>query len=177
MAYILGVFVILAAGIFFAILYVSHAYSTLAGSPFVPSSKNEVAHALAEVKLKKGSTFIDLGCGDGRVVMTAVKLYQVKGLGIDINPLLILYARFRAKRDNHNTAFMRQSIFEADIASMDTIFLFLMPKLINKLTPKLISEASKDTLIISHGFPIPALADKLDHKREARPFPTFFYRV
>lgn len=63
------------------------------GPPFVPTPQKTVNEILKKLNLKKGMVFYDLGCGDGRVVRSAVKHYGVIGIGVDLNPFLITYCR------------------------------------------------------------------------------------
>jgi len=69
------------------------AFIALFGPPFVPTPQKTVNEILKKLKLKKGTVFYDLGCGDGRVVRSAVKNYGVTGIGVDLNPFLIFYCR------------------------------------------------------------------------------------
>jgi cyclopropane fatty-acyl-phospholipid synthase-like methyltransferase len=148
------------------------------GSPYVPTKDKEAEFFLKEAKLKKGQIFYDIGCGDGRIVRTAVKEYQVKGTGIDINPLLIWLAKFLAKTKKvKNVEFITKNIFDVDLRKVDVLYIFLMPKLIEKIFPKLKKELKKGALVISHGFVVEGLKKNLIHKIDHTPFPTYFYRV
>lgn len=148
------------------------------GSPYVPTKNKEIELFLKEANLKKGQIFYDLGCGDGRIVRMAVKRYRVKGTGFDINPLLIFWARFLARIKKIKEAkFVTKNIFSVDLRQVDVLYLFLMPKLIEKLFPKLKNELRKNTLIVSHGFVIEGFKKKLIKKIDHRPFPTYFYKI
>lgn len=148
------------------------------GSPFVPTSKKELINFLKEAGIKKGQLFLELGCGDGRVVKTAVKEYGARGIGIDINPTLILYARFRAWLSRtKNLEFKVQNLHKTDLSQADIIYLFLMPELIKKLEPRLKAGTKKNADIISHGFKIVGW-EKYNFKTiPNKPFPTYYYRL
>lgn len=153
-------------------------YSSFKGSMYVPSKKKEVEEILKSIKLKKGQVFMDIGCGDGRVVQTAVKNYKVQGIGIDINPMLILIARSRSLwMKIRGIKFKTQNIFNTDLKQVDVLYIFLLPELIKKITPKLQKELKKGALVISHGFRIMDWEKKLTKTRKQKPFPTYFYRV
>lgn len=147
------------------------------GSAYVPTRKKEIKKILKVANLKSGQIFYDLGCGDGRVVEEAVKTYKVKGWGIDINPVLIFWSNLKSRfKKINNLQYKAQNIFDVDLRNVDVIYLFLMPKLLVKLAPKLKKEARKNTLVISHAFKIDPFDSLLFKKLEGKPFPTYFYR-
>ncbi|PJC80774.1 hypothetical protein CO008_00990, partial [Candidatus Roizmanbacteria bacterium CG_4_8_14_3_um_filter_36_12] len=112
--------------------------------------------------------------GDGRIVRTAVKHYNVKGVGIDINPLLIFWAKILG---TNGIQYKLENIFETDLKQSDYIYIFLMPKLIEKLALKMNKEVKKGAIVISHGFPIKGWEKKLIKTLKRIPFSTYFYRV
>jgi len=154
-------------------------YSSLMGSPYVPTGNKIILDILKEVKFKRNGLFIELGSGDGRVSRIAVKTYQVKATGVDVNPLLIIWSNLLTKIQgiNKNCHFSRKNIFDIDYSQADYLYIFLMPDIIKKLTPKLNRELKKGAIIISHGFPIIDFKNKLIKKAERRPFPTYYYKV
>ena len=153
-------------------------YSSIMGAPYVPTSKKHIDEILKKANLDKGQTFMELGSGDGRLVRRAVQVYGVKGIGIDINSLLVLLSRLLAARQHlKNIIFIRQNIFVADFSKADVLYLFLMPETIKKLLPKLEKELPRQSLIISHGFKITGWESKLIDLIKSEPFSTFFYRI
>lgn len=162
---------------FFAVFTIFLIYSSLKGAPYVPTNKKEILTILKQAKLKKDQIFLDLGCGDGRIVRQAVDLFDIKGIGIEINPLLILWAKFLAKTQKlSNIEFRLFDIVNKDIPLANVIYLFLFPKLIEKIVPKLSQQLNNGTLIISHGFKIKQFSKFLIEKIDRYPFPTYFYR-
>ncbi len=162
----------------FAVYMIFLIYSHLKGSPYVPSKNKEIEYILSQAKLKPGKILYDLGCGDGRVIRLASSLYRVKGVGVDVNPLLLWWARFWSKRQNlTNISFKRQNLMDTDISAADYIYVFLMPELIKKLSPRLKEQAKKNCLVISHGFKIIGWEDHLVNTISHKPFPTYFYRL
>lgn len=154
-------------------------YSSLKGSPFVPTEDKKINQILALAGLKKNQVFYDLGCGDGRVVIEAVKNFKVKGIGIDINPLLIKIAKLKSKIKkipSEKINFLCQDILKTNLKNGDYIYLFLMPKLIERLKPKL-AKLKKGTIIISHGFKIENWESKLIKEKKDRPFSTYYYQI
>ncbi|MGB9883671.1 MAG: hypothetical protein ACPLRN_04150, partial [Microgenomates group bacterium] len=146
-------------------------YSLLKGSPYVPTNNKTILRILKEANLKKDKIFMELGSGDGRVTRLAVTQFGVKGIGFDINPLLVFWSNFLSKpilKDKKIIKFLNQDVLEADFKKADYLYLFLLPELIKKLIPRFNKQLKKRAIIISHGFPIPGwekkLIKKLDNK-------------
>ena len=179
--YLIALFLLLVFLIFMSIYGLSLIISSLYGAPYVPTNKKLALEILKEIKFKKNGLFVELGSGDGRIVRTAVKEYQVKGVGVDINLLLIFWSKTlkfldpRLRRDDRLT-FIQKNILKFDLTKADYIYLFLFPALIEKLVPKFDKELKKGTVIISHGFPVNEYKNKLIKKVERNPFPTYYYR-
>lgn len=148
------------------------------GAPFVPTSSKIIDEILQEARLRKDQLFIELGSGDSRVVSSAVKKYGVKGIGYDLNLLLIFYSRITTKlKGIKNINFFKQNIFDANIENANVIFLFLMPKTLIKLKSKILNECKKEVLIISHGFKIAGWEKYLINIQQRKLFPTYFYKI
>lgn len=153
-------------------------YSDYKGSPFVPSKDKEIEIILREANLKEGQKFADLGCGDGRVVRHAAKSYKMRAVGIDINPILIYYAKFITRlKKIKNAEFLAKDIFAVNLNEFNVVYLFLMPKTISRLVAKFKSELKKGSYLISHGFEIKDFKSKLYKKIPNSPFPTYFYKI
>lgn len=153
-------------------------YSSIKGSPYVPTKNKQISEILENIPFKKGMKFLDLGCGDGRVIMLAVRKYKVRGVGIDINPMIVAWARLKAHFAKlSGVEFRVENIFKTALGDFDIVYLFLMPELLTKLEPKLAKETKKAALIVSHGFKIEGW-DKYCYKTLSRkPFSTYFYRL
>lgn len=153
-------------------------YSSIMGAPYVPTSKKHIDEILKKASLKKGQVFMELGSGDGRIVRRAVQVYGVKGIGVDINSLLIMLSKFLASRQHLvYVAFLNKNIFDVDFSSADCLYMFLMPETIKKLLPKMEKEIKKDALVISHGFKITGWEKKMAYMIKSEPFSTFYYKI
>lgn len=162
----------------FTVFWISLIYSDLKGSPFVASKVKEIKYILKEAHLKKGQKFYDLGCGDGRVVRKAVELYGVCGVGIDVNPCLIYWSRLMSKFQKlKNVAFKVGDISKIDFRDAQVIYIFLMPKFLKILQPQLKAKLRPNTLVISHGFKLEEMKNRLFKTIPHTPFPTYFYRI
>jgi ribosomal protein L11 methylase PrmA len=96
----------------------------------------------------------DLGCGDGRIVVTAAKEYGAHGVGIDIDPQRVAEARanVEAAGVGDKVKILEQDLFETDLSPATVVTLYLLPSLNLKLKPKLFAELKPGTRIVSHAF-------------------------
>jgi SAM-dependent methyltransferase len=122
--------------------------------PYVPTAEDVVAEMLSTAAVKKGDILYDLGCGDGRIVITAAQQFGVRGVGIDIDPVRIKEARLNAEKAGvtNLVKFIEQDLFEAKIGEATVVTLYLLPSINLKLRPKLFRELKPGTRIVSHAF-------------------------
>ena len=122
--------------------------------PYVPTAEDVVAEMLKTAGVRKGDVLYDLGCGDGRIVITAAKEFGVRGVGIDIDPVRIKEARANAERSGVAglVKFIEQDLFDARIGEATVVTLYLLPQINLKLRPKLFRELKPGTRIVSHAF-------------------------
>jgi phospholipid N-methyltransferase len=158
---------------------VSLLFSAFKGAPYVPTSRRQLQSILKNVPFKKGDMLVELGSGDGRLLRLAAQEYGIKGVGIEINPLLIWWSQLLSKKDgtNKNISFIKQSVFDYSLTKADYLYIFLMPELIVKLLPKFQSELKKGVIVISHGFKIVGYEKKLIHTEQAKTFSTYYYKM
>jgi ribosomal protein L11 methylase PrmA len=121
---------------------------------YLPTSQLVVDEILRSVSIGADDVVYDLGCGDGRFVITAAKNYGARGVGIDLDP-----ARIRESKENADVAgvssrvaFRQGDLFEADIREATVVILYLLPDLNQKLRPKLQAELKPGTRVVSHYF-------------------------
>lgn len=158
------------------IFFIFTMITSVSSVPYVPTSTKDIERVLDYAKLKKGMQFVDLGSGDGKVVIKAVQKYMVVGTGIELNPLLVWSSRIWAKiLKLEGAVFLRQDMFSFPLDNVHVVYLFLMPRMMEKMSAKIKKECGKGTLIISRGFEIPGL--KQVHMIPTKTFETFFYRV
>lgn len=175
--YVLAITLEFLFAITFTIYTIFLIYSNLKGSPYVPTRMKEIRYILDEFPMNKNTFLMELGCGDGRFLREAAKRYQVCGLGIDVNPLLLWKSRFFSRLAGLNTIeFRKEDLRNTSLGSADVLYLFLMPKLLDSLTPKFKKELKNGAIIISHGFKLTAFDPVRFKTIERRPFPTYFYR-
>ncbi|MEJ8800765.1 class I SAM-dependent methyltransferase [Pontibacter sp. H249] len=122
--------------------------------PYVPT-RQVVVDAMLELANVSGKDVLyDLGCGDGRIVVTAAKKYGTTGTGVDINPERISEANQNAKEANvtNKVKFIQGDLFEADFSKASVVTLYLLPSVNMKLRPKLLRELKPGSRIVSHAF-------------------------
>jgi ribosomal protein L11 methylase PrmA len=121
---------------------------------YVPTSFDVVTQMLKLAEVTSKDVVYDLGCGDGRFVVTAARQFGARGVGIDIDPERIKEARELAKRTgaDDRVRFIEGDLFEADISEATVVTLYLLTRLNLKLRPKLMKELRPGTRIVSHAF-------------------------
>lgn len=122
--------------------------------PYVPTPQAVVDEMLRLAKPTRDDLLYDLGCGDGRIVVTAAKQFGTKGVGFDIDP-----ARIRDSEANAQSAsvtglatFRRQDLFTVSLAEPSVLTMYLLPTVNLKLRPKILSEMKPGTRVVSHAF-------------------------
>ena len=119
---------------------------------YEPSS-NAITTAILKLAGVTGKDIVyDLGCGDGRIVIAAVKEFGARGVGIDIDPERIKESIENAKRAGvgRRAEFRNEDLFEADISKATVVALYLWPWVNLKLRPKLLRELKPGTRVVSH---------------------------
>ena len=122
--------------------------------PYVPTPQSVVDKMLDLAKVQKNDVVYDLGCGDGRIVITAAKRYGVTGVGIDIDPERIQESKQNAEREGvaDQVQFFQKNLFDTDISDASVLMLYLLPQINLKLRPKIFRELKPGTRIASHAF-------------------------
>ena len=122
--------------------------------PFLPTTDEAVRAMLSLAEVKRTDIVYDLGCGDGRIVIAAARVYGAHGVGIDINPLRIREARENAKKAGVDefVRFEENNLFQADIHEATVVTLFLLSSVNVRLRPKLLAELKPGTRVVSNTF-------------------------
>lgn len=123
--------------------------------PYVPTPQAVVDAMLELANVTKNDVVYDLGCGDGRLVITAVQKFGAKrGVGVDIDPQRIKESNENAKaaKVTDRTTFLVQDLFQTDFKDATVVTLYLLPAVNMRLRPKLMSELKPGTRVVSHAF-------------------------
>ncbi len=128
----------------------------LKGAPFVASKPQRIQTMIELADIEKGTRVVDLGSGDGAIVIEAAR-HGATAIGVEMNPFLIPYSRWRAKRARVEkyTTFIRGDIKSFALHNTDVVFLYLLPGLLSSISDKLSSELKQGSLVVSNAFPIP----------------------
>jgi hypothetical protein len=120
-------------------------------APYRPTPPQVVDRMLELAQVKPGDYVVDLGSGDGRIVLTAVKKYGARGLGVEIHRGLVRDARAAAERDgiSDRARFEIQDLFETDLRDVTVLTLYLLPDMNRKLAPKILEQMKPGTRVVS----------------------------
>ncbi|MCC6474231.1 MAG: class I SAM-dependent methyltransferase [Burkholderiales bacterium] len=120
--------------------------------PYEPAAPAVVNEMLKLGRIAPGNTVYDLGCGDGRVVIAAVRDYAARGVCVDIDPRRIAEARANAAKAgvSGRIEFRNEDLFTTRIADADAVMLFLWPEVNLALRPRLLEELKPGTRVVSH---------------------------
>ena len=122
--------------------------------PYVPTPETVVEEMLKMAEVGKTDVVYDLGCGDGRIVITAAQKYGARGVGYDIDPQRISESNANAAKAGvtDRVKFSVQDLFTADFKEATVVTLYLLPEVNLRLRPKLLAELKPGTRIVSHAF-------------------------
>ena len=120
---------------------------------YVPTPEPVVDRMLEIADVKEDDVVYDLGCGDGRIVITAAERYGVKAWGFDIDPVRVAEARANAKAAGveHLVTIEQKDIFTLDLSPASVVTLYLLPELNVRLIPQL-EKLKPGSRIVSHDF-------------------------
>lgn len=122
---------------------------------YVPTPMPAVRRMLEMGQVGRDDYVVDLGSGDGRILITAARKHDVRSaLGIELDPWLVEYATAQAHEAGvaDRVSFIEGDIFEADFADADVVTMYLLPQLNLELRPYLLSNMAPGTRIVSHSF-------------------------
>lgn len=145
------------------------------GAPFVPTNMERIRKALKMANVKRGEYVYDLGCGDGRLVLEAVKRYDANGVGIEYSPIVYWLACLRRTISGVKTSKARLiygSYKKHDLRKADVVFCYLMPERLPELKKKLSNELKPGARVVTYVWPI--IGWKAEEIADAIPKKNFF---
>ncbi len=129
------------------------AYAMYKAAPFVPTSRPHVEDMLAIAKLQSSDTLMDLGSGDGRILLKASQLVK-EAVGIEINPVLYWWSRF-ILRKKVNVSVRRENLWLTDLSGISVLTLFFIAHKMDLLQKKIRREMKPGSRVVSYGFRFP----------------------
>ena len=124
--------------------------------PYVPTPWVIVEEMLKLAGIRGEDVVYDLGSGDGRLVITAAKRFGARGVGVELQTELVEMARIAAKHEGvaDRVKFVQGDLFETDIKDASVVMLYLLPRFVTRLIPRLRAELRPGTRIVSHDYPL-----------------------
>jgi methylase of polypeptide subunit release factors len=120
---------------------------------YVPTPQVVVDTMLTMAKVSAKDFIIDLGSGDGRIVITAAKKFGARGFGVDLDEVLLKRANDSAKREGvaDRAQFVEENLFETDLSKATVITTYLLPEMNEKLRPKIL-RLKPGTRVVAHDY-------------------------
>jgi len=124
--------------------------------PYVPTPWKIVDDMLKLAQVSKDDFVMDLGSGDGRLVITAAERYGARGYGVDIDPALVKLANDNAVKAGvaGHVRFEQRDLFETRIGDATVLTLYLLPHTVTQLVPRIFAEMRPGSRVVSHDYPL-----------------------
>jgi hypothetical protein len=126
----------------------------LVGAPYVPTLSPQVTAALELADLHADQTLLELGCGDGKVVIAAAR-QGIQVVGYELNPILALVAWLRTRRYRSRVKIVWGDFWRSPWPPAEAIFVFLLPRYMSKLDKKCAQYRYRPIKLVSFAFKIP----------------------
>jgi ubiquinone/menaquinone biosynthesis C-methylase UbiE len=152
-------------------------------APYVTSPQRAVEKMLDMANLKPGETLYDLGCGDGRILITAAQKYHAKAVGVEISDRLARTAEANVKSSGlqNQVKVIRGDFMQVDLSNADVVALYLVTTANENLRPNLEKYLKKDARVVSYDYPIPGWTpisqDETDPSRLGNRHTIYLYQV
>lgn len=124
------------------------------GGPYVPTPQIVVDTMLRLAGVNENDYVIDLGSGDGVIVLTAARQFKASGMGVDIDPDLVKLSNASAQKLGvaSRVRFVREDVFKTDLSKASVLTLYLLPGMMMNLRVKLFNELKPGTRVVSHDY-------------------------
>lgn len=158
----------------FLFAFAASADDTDVRAPFITTPGSVVEHMLKLAGTQPADVVMDLGSGDGRIVITAAQKFGARGIGIELDRGLVEESRRNAQRADvaGRVSFVQGDVLTADLSPASVVTLYLLPGLIGKLQPRFIYELRPGTRIVAHAFGMVGWKpDRTETLRIAEPHP------
>jgi len=156
-----GLLFTIALLIFASVITVSYfwmfIFPLVGGAPYVPSDRKMVEKMVRLVNLKPGEKVVDLGSGDGRIVIEFAKA-GADAHGYEISPFLVWISRFKAQKEGFGskTKFSKKNFWKEDFSEFDVIAMYQVSYVMNRLEKKLLDELKPGARVVCNAFKFPS---------------------
>jgi len=149
---ILRVTVMLGAAFWLSCLHGAEAFKS--GGPYVPTPQVVVDKMLQLANVGEKDFVVDLGSGDGVIVLTAARQFKAGGMGVDIDPDLVKLSNESARKFNvgDRVGFVELDVFKADLSRASVVTLYLLPGMMLDLRSKIFNELKPGVRVVSHDY-------------------------
>jgi hypothetical protein len=132
----------------------AHAAEVPFAAPYVPTPDSIVQEMLELAEVGPDDYLIDLGSGDGRIVVTAARDFGARGMGVEIQADLVAAAIRSASEHGvtRRARFAQQDLFATDLSQATVVTMYLLPETVNRLRDKLLTELAPGSRIVSHDY-------------------------
>jgi SAM-dependent methyltransferase len=146
----------LSATLFVAAAAYAQGDATFVYDPYVPTPQAIVERMLSLAEVGADDLVVDLGSGDGRIVITAARRFGARGLGVEIDRSLIAAAKTAARELGvaDRVSFVARDLHEVDLREATVLTLYLLPETNRKLLPKILAEMPAGARVVSHRFAV-----------------------
>lgn len=122
--------------------------------PYVPTPQKVVDEMIKLGEVKATDYVIDLGSGDGRIIISAAKTAKSRGLGVDIDPKLVELSNNNAKNEGvaDRVEFIERDMFKTDISKANVLMLYVLPEFMQRLRSKVQAELKPGTRVVAHDY-------------------------
>lgn len=122
--------------------------------PYVPTPWVIVDEMIKLADVRATDTVYDLGSGDGRLVIAAAKRHGARGVGVEYQAKLVEFSRVQARQDGvaQRVRFVQGDLFDTDLSPASVVTLYLLPKFVERLVPKLRAELAPGSRVVSHDY-------------------------
>lgn len=127
-------------------------FTGISAAPWVPTRKHDLKDLIDDAEIDSGDNFVELGCGDGRLVKAAAKR-GAKAVGYELNPLMYIVAVIN-NLGVANSKIRFKNFWSVDLSQADIVMVFILPRTLPRLDQKLSDELKPGAKLISYIFPI-----------------------
>jgi cyclopropane fatty-acyl-phospholipid synthase-like methyltransferase len=163
------------ATVLLVIIVFSITWTTLCGAPWLPTRIRTVLKMLTLAETQPDDLVYDLGCGDGRILITVVRRFGARAVGIELDPLRYLWCQLAIAALGHRerVKVVYGDFFKLDLSQADVVTCYLLQPTNEKLEAKLLRELKSGARVVSHSFTFPNMKSiALDHQERV-----YCYRI